>query len=190
MTLLQTAGVFVLAKIEDNIKNGIDYDGNKFSYSGKPFYRPYDAKLYLKLKRNPSLAKIVTNKNGKLGFIINGYKAYKQFMHPQSATNFLTVKGEMLRDMKILNSGSSSANGGINSGSSSGSSGEVIIGFSDPAQSQKAYWFNISGVGKSRKLWKFLGITDAQKAELNDKLGLQYKTLVEALLNKTITNIN
>jgi hypothetical protein len=168
--LLEIAGVRVLGFINENIRKGEDFEGKKYAYSEKSFYRPYDEKIYKKIKRNPSLFQIVTNKNGKLGFIIKGYKRYKEFMNPTAKSNFLMDKGEMLRNMNVI----------------SVSDTEAIIGFSDPKQGKKAFWFNVSGVGKSRKLWKFLGINDKQKKELYEFLGVEFKTFAVDELGKII----
>jgi len=168
--LLEIAGVRLLGFIEENIRKGEDYEGKKYAYSQKSFYRPYDRKLHQKLKKHPSLFDIITNKNGKLGFIIHGYKRYKEVMNPTAKNSFLTGRGEMLRDMKVTNV----------------SDTEVVIGFSDPEQGKKAFWFNVSGVGKSRRLWKFLGINDKQKKELYEVLGVEFKTFVVDELGKII----
>lgn len=172
--LLNTAGSFVLASIEENLRKGIDYEGKKFSYSEESFFRPYDARLHTRLKKSPDLFDIVRSKRtGKLGFIIHGYKKFKQFMNPQAAGDYLTWRGEMLRDMKILHT----------------SDNEAVIGFSDPEQAQKAFWFNISGVGRSRKLWKFLGITARQQERLVDLLGEEYQKIVIEELGRIIQKI-
>ncbi|MHB2150577.1 hypothetical protein ACX8XP_16105 [Calditrichota bacterium LG25] len=49
---------------------------------------------------------------------------------------------------------------------------QVIIGFTDPIQAQKAFWLNISGVGRSRKLWKLLGLRKEQWEQLKNRYGL------------------
>ncbi|HPN37192.1 MAG TPA: hypothetical protein PL041_02230 [Melioribacteraceae bacterium] len=172
--LLEIAGVRLLGFINENIRKGEDYEGKKYAYSEKSFYRPYDEKIYKKIKRNPSLFKIVTNKSGELGFIIHGYKRYKEFMNPAAKNSFLTGRGEMLRNMNITNVTDT----------------EVVIGFTDPEQGKKAFWFNVSGVGKSRKLWKFLGINDKQKKELYELLGVEFKTFVVDELGKIIDTAN
>jgi hypothetical protein len=39
--LMEKIGVEALAFIEENIRRGFDYEGNKFSYSTRPFFRPW-----------------------------------------------------------------------------------------------------------------------------------------------------
>jgi len=169
--LLDVAGVYVLGQIEENIRKGIDYDGNRFAYSERPFFRPFDEALYKKLKKNPALASIVHSKRtGTFGFLIQGYKKFKQYVYPGAADKFLTVKGKMLRDMKVVSVTDSAA----------------FIGFNDPEQAQKAFWLNVSGAGRGRKLWKFLGITPAQQKILADKLGGEYKDIVIKDLGEVI----
>ncbi len=168
--LLEVAGVMTLGYIEENIQKGIDYNGQKYKYSENDFYRPFDPKIYNKLKKHPGLADIVQNKKGKLGLIIHGYKQYKQVMNPQAQDDFLTDRGEMLRNMQVL----------------SVSESQAVIGWTEDKQAQKAFWFNVSGVGKSRKLWKFLGITKTQKDKLSKVLGAGYKAVIVSSINETI----
>ena len=44
--------------------------------------------------------------------------------------------------------------------------GNAVIYFADAESAQKAMWFNISGIGKTRKLWKFFGLTDESQKKL------------------------
>ncbi len=172
--LLDIAGVTVLSMVNKNIREGIDYEGNKLHYSEKPFYRPYNQRLWSQLKKSPGLADIVTTKEGKLGFIIHGYKAYKQFMNPEAFGNFLTWRGTMLRSMRVLKT----------------SETEAVIGFGSSKEAEKAFWFNVSGVGRSRKLWKFLGITNTQKQELTQNLSQEFYKITVEELGKVIAEIN
>jgi hypothetical protein len=155
--LLQIAGIRVIALIEENIKKGVGYDGTKFAYSDKPFYRPYDHNLLKKLGGKNGLGKyynVVTSKTGKLGMIIlGGYKEYKRKVYPSAFNHFLTVSGKMLRSMNLKVNDS-----------------EAIISFTGEDNINKAFWLNVSGAGRSRKLWKFLGISNNQLKELSKDL--------------------
>jgi hypothetical protein len=82
--------------------------------------------------------------------IVMGYKAYKEAVAPYSKDKFLTLSGKMLRNLNVLTAADNS----------------VIVGFSDPELAQRAYWLNVSGAGRGRKLWKFLGIRKQQEVEL------------------------
>lgn len=122
----------------------------------------------------PELAQVVASKStGKLGFIIQGYGKFKQYIKPASANNFLTWDGSMLGAMKII----------------SFSDTQAVIGWSEGKLAQKAFWFNQSGVGKSRKLWKFLGITNQQKLKLIKILGAEYRKIAIKEMGKIIAGI-
>ncbi len=144
--LMRTVGNRVLEMIEDNIQAGVDIDGKKFAYSTKTFYRPYNEKLHKKLTKSQQgkLYSIITGKSGKLGMLIHGYKQYKEHFAP--GAGFLEWTGALLRDMSIIKLDSN----------------KVIIGFTDPELAQRAFWLNKSGVGRSRKLWKFFGLRREQ----------------------------
>ena len=173
--LLTDIGVAALAMIEQNIARGIDVEGRKFSYSEKPFYRPYDPQIIQKLGGKSGKGKfyqIVKSRSaGKLGMIVlGGYKQYKKKVNPQAANDFLTFSGKMLRNLKIIKA----------------ENNQVIIGFTDPVQAQKAFWLNISGAGRSRKLWKFLGLRKEQWEQLKKQYGLQITTEMNKLLIENI----
>ena len=172
--LFQIAGVRVLAFIEENIKKGIDYEGKPFQYSTNPYYIPFDDKIYRKLggkNGNGKFYQVVHSKRtGLLGMIIlGGYKAYKEKVYPSAAKNFLTVTGKMLRSMNVKATDT-----------------EAIISFTGEENQKKAFWLNISGAGRSRKLWKFLGITEEQKKKLIDELNEPAKEIYIAKLGEII----
>jgi len=172
--LFQIAGVKVLAFIEENIKKGIDYEGNAFQYSTNPYYIPFNDAIYKKLggkNGNGKLFQMVYSKRtGLLGMIIlGGYKAYKEKVHPSAAKSYLTVTGKMLRSMDVK-----------------ATDNEAIISFTGEEEQQKAFWFNVSGVGRSRKLWKFLGITEMQKKQLTEELTESAREIVVAKLGEII----
>ncbi len=174
--LLTDIGVTVLAMIEQNIAQGVDVEGNKFTYSEKPFYRPYNPQIIRKLGGKSGKGKfyeIVKSKStGKLGMIIlGGYKQYKQKVNPEASGDFLTWSGQMLRNLKIIKA----------------ENNQVIIGFTDPVQAQKAFWLNVSGAGRGRKLWKFLGLRKEQWEQIKKQYGLQITAEMSKLF---IENIN
>lgn len=170
--LLSIAGVKALAYIETNIKSGTDYQGKSFRYSQKPFYRPYDKRIVQKLGGKNGAGKlydIITNKDGKLGMIIlGGYDSLKKNLYPQSYDHFLTQTGKMLRSMSVIKVDDTTA----------------IIGFSDAESSQKAFWLNVSGAGRSRKLWQFLGISKSQEKELAESLKAKFYAIAVEELGK------
>lgn len=168
--LLKSIGNNTLSFILDNIKKGLSYEGEKFQYSEKDFYIPFSQKVYKAYKKDSSFARFVTTSSGKKGFIVFGYKKFKEKLYPASANNYLTASGKMLRDLNLLRT----------------TDNEIIIGFTDSRNSQLAHWFNVSGVGKSRKLWKFLGITEKQI----DELTIKYQSFIkEEIVKNYITKM-
>ena len=148
--LLDEIAIAALSMIEDNIHKGIDMDGKSYSYSEKPFYHPYSKTIRSKLGGKAGQGKfyeIIKGKNGKLGMIIlGGYKQYKQKINPTAANDYLTFSGKMLRNLNVIEA----------------KGNRIVIGFTDPKQAKKAFWLNVSGAGRSRKLWKFLGLRKSQ----------------------------
>jgi len=142
--------------INDNVSKGVSYDGNKFEYSTNTYARPYDSKLVQKMggvQAEGKLYDIATSKStGKLTLLIHGYKDFKAKVYPDVANDFLTVSGKMLRNLSVVNVSKQKQ--------------EFVIGFTDPEQELKAFWLQVSGVGRSRRLWKFLGLSNAQQKEL------------------------
>jgi len=170
--LLKNIGNDVIAGIMDNINKGVDVDGNNFAYSEKNYYRPFDKSIYSKLRKDQSFGKVITGSGGKLGFIIFGYKKFKEVFNPSAKNDFLNWSGKMLRDINIL----------------SNSENKIIIGFTDPNNAKKAYWFNAAGVSKSRKLWKFLGLRQQQIDDIKFKYEKDITNEVAAELLKQLLN--
>lgn len=159
--ILNKAGVLAIGMIEDKVIKGVDVEGKKYKYSTSPFYMPFNGKLYAKggrSKGNGKLYQIITNKKtGKLGMIVlGGYASIKGKIYEGTENNFLTATGSMLRDMKVI--------------PRAGDANSVVIGFTTPENAQKAFWLNISGVGKRRKLWKFFGLSKDEENVLIQKL--------------------
>jgi hypothetical protein len=158
---LNVAGVTALAMITDKVRRGVDVNGTSYRYSDKPFYMPFNKKIYSRLGGKSGEGRLFNVVHSKrtdtLGMIIlGGYAAFKQNVYPDTANDFLTVTGKMLRNLKIIAYGI----GGDS----------VLLGWNDPVQAQKAFWLNVSGAGKGRKLWKFFGLSTAEQQQLADKL--------------------
>jgi len=47
----------------------------------------------------------------------------------------------------------------------------VSVGFDDPVQEQKALWLSVTGAGRSRRPWRFMGLQAAQEVELAEYVG-------------------
>ncbi len=153
MKLIEKIGFYGIELIEEQIEKGIDIDGKPYHYSTRPFKMPVSNKLvgFKKLQKEGRLKVYTSNKTGKLWQVVmGGYRDWRILNKREPDKDFLQWSGAMLRSLS----------------SRAESDTRSVIYFISPEQSQKAYWFNISGVGKSRKLWKFLGWTEANKKRL------------------------
>lgn len=74
----------------------------------------------------------------------------KEKINPTAKNDFLVSRGTMLSNMKVIETTDSN----------------VTIGWTDSKDAQKAFWLNVSGAGRSRKLWKFLRLRKEQIDEL------------------------
>jgi hypothetical protein len=54
----------------------------------------------------------------------------------------------------------------------------ITVGWSDATLAQRAFWLNVSGAGKSRHLWKFLGLSQAQQEALAARYAPQITTQI------------
>lgn len=145
MKLTDIIGYKIIEFINDQIKQGYDIDGKKYSYSTNPFWMPYSKKVVQKFgkKQQGKLYKI-TNRGGKLGLIIlGGYKSYREKFNRATDSDFLQFTGNLLSSIDIINSDGNS----------------VEVGFNNKKAMELAYYMNVSGVGRSRKLWKFFGLS-------------------------------
>lgn len=142
-----------LAFIYEQINQGIDIDGNRYKYSDKPFSLPYRKNIIAKFgkRQEGSLYQIFTGSNGRKSILIlGGYRVYKEKM--AKSMDFLTWSGEMLAAMTVIEPNKDTAK----------------IVFNNKEALIKAYYLNVLGVGKSRKLWKFFGLTKENTQKLNE----------------------
>lgn len=181
--LLSALASRTIAYINDNIREGVDYEGKSYEYSKNPFWRPYDESVVKAFgKANEGkLFEITRSKahEGKLGMIIlGGYDAYKKEVYPESYKDFLTQTGAMLRNLQMISSNENGLNGGLS----------CTLGFTDPKQAQKAAWLDEIGVGKSKRLWRFLGISNRQKQSLAKYAGdrIEEMGLIGEMINAVI----
>lgn len=173
--LLKRLGVNALTMIEENIAAGVDIDGKAYQYSTKPFFMPWSQSLQRKLGGKKGEGTYyeyaVSKKTGAFGMLIlGGYKAFKEKTKPDVANDFLTYTGKMLRGMKVLRRENDS----------------VTIGWSDPRLAQIAFYLNVSGAGKSRKLWKFLGLRLQQQDALAKMMAPQ---IMDEVTKQFINNL-
>lgn len=162
-------GFYIIELINKQIIDGVDVDGKKYAYSTKPFARPVGGS---KLKRIASLEKEgklhrFRTKEGKLWMVVTGgYRSLREMQGRDPDGDFLQSTGQMLRSMVPSVQGE-----------------DVVVKFSDARSARLAFYFTVSGVGKSRKLWKFLGLTDASRQQLIEEFGA-------ALTQEAINSIN
>lgn len=157
--------------INEQVNEGIDIDGNKYKYSEKPYWRPYSKKIADKLggkNGEGKLYNIVAGKTkGKLGMIIlGGYKAYRSAFGRDTEGDFLQFTGNMLAALDVISSDGK----------------EVEIGFNDKKAADIAFWLNVSGAGRSRKLWKFMGLTAENQGKLADLSGIATNQDIEDMI--------
>jgi hypothetical protein len=158
--LLKRIGDDALAMITEQIGSGVDYEGGSYAYSTKPFWRPWAPDVVRKLGGKAGEGTFYhtffSHNTGAAGLLIlGGYKAYKEKMNPTAASKYLTWSGKMLRNMKPFAPADDS----------------ITIGWTDPVIAQRAFWLNVSGAGRSRKLWKFLGLSAKHQEDLVNKYG-------------------
>lgn len=136
----------------DQIKQGVDQDGKKYKYSTKPFVRPAGGLRTTKAQQASGDVRFFTaKKSGNMWvYIKGGYKAYREMKGRSGDDDFLQFSGRMLQSMATRVTGNDSA--------------EVY--FVDQQAAKQAFWLTVGGAGKSRSLWKFMGLTRANEEKL------------------------
>lgn len=157
--LAKQIGYKALELINEQVEQGIDIDGKKYSYSTKPFFMPYSRKAVQKMgKENKGkLYNIVKSKGRKGLIILGGYRLWREVNDRNPDGDFLQWTGNMLASMDVINATDEFAE----------------LGFRDKKSAKIAYYLNVTGAGKGRKLWKFFGLTKENQeklAEMGDKL--------------------
>lgn len=144
--------------INEQIAEGKDIEGNSYRYSDKPFFMPYNKKLAAKFGKK-SGAFAVVKRGESLGMIIKGgYLSIRKIKGREENGDFLQDTGAMLKSLGVIKSDTASA----------------TIGFRDSLQASKAFWLSYSGAGKSRKAWKFFGLSQENEKRLADYGGNQF----------------
>jgi hypothetical protein len=156
MDVMKAVGARALAMIEENVRRGVGYDGRQFLYSMKPFARPIPkgfTKKRLKELEAAERIKRFRTKEGKLWMVVmHGYRDYRQMIGADPNGDFLQLTGAMMRNLNVIDSDVDT----------------VRLGFDDPVQARKALYLSVTGAGKSRRLWRFMGITQKQQNELTE----------------------
>lgn len=170
MYLSERIALRAIELINQQIADGIDIDGKKYKYSEKPFAMPYSSKVVKAFgKDGKGKYYNVTSKNGKRWLIITkGYKSYREAFNREVDKDFLQWSGNMLAAIDVINYDTYSAE----------------IGFRNKKAAQIAYYLNVSGAGRGRKLWKFFGLTKEnidKLMKLENISELEINTLIDSL---------
>jgi hypothetical protein len=153
MNPLYAIGQHAIALIRKQAEQGVDIDGKRYEYSTKPYAMPLQPRLR-KFSKTDRLGIFKTN-SGKLWAVVRGgYRDYRAMAGRATDSDFLDFSGAMLRSIDTLRTEKTTTGE------------QIVIGFRDVEQARKAFWLNVSGAGKSRKLWKFLGLTPQNQEAL------------------------
>jgi len=155
-------GFFALQLLQEQIKQGIDENGKPYKYSTRPFARPFTNKIKNQRQlKNDGKISVTTTKSGKRWMVITGgYRSYRELIGRNPDGDFLQDSGAMLQSLTVKKR----------------SATDAVITFSDAKSAQKAFWLSVSGAGKSRSLWKFMGLTAANKKRLEEFAAQQVTT--------------
>jgi len=132
-------------------------------YSTKPFAMPVGGLTKMLQNRIIATAKggrgrapdpnfqLFTSKSGHIWVVVKqGYKKIRELAGKQSDHVTMTWTGRMMRNMGIVNIDHSRAE----------------IGFTSGEEEQKAVWHNLLGAGKSRRIHKFMYLTEREIEDL------------------------
>ncbi len=167
--LLAKLGNKTLFIIRRRTKQGMFLPGssdNAGNYSEKPFAMPLTAlnqtnqgtirraagtdsnrsKVY-----DPENFQIFTAKSKALWVLVKGgYSKLRSLLGKQNDKVTMTWSGSYLRDLGVIRTGSNSA----------------TLGWKSSENQKLAYWHNIAGAGKSKRIHKILGLTKQEEKEL------------------------
>lgn len=161
--LLLRIGQHTILIIKKRIADGIFEDGSTAGskYSTTPFAMPLGAVQKKSVMTNilkgksPDDTELFRTKAGKLWVIIkHGYEwLRKQSGKPSTQVDFRWT-GELMRSMTVVKSDVTS--------------GEIEIGHTGTRNENIALWWNKEGAGRSRKLRKWLYITDDELKSMSE----------------------
>lgn len=157
--ILQYASQRAIELIKEQIAEGIDIEGKPYRYSTRPFARPVSGipgwgKIKNSLLKSKEI-KLFRTKEGKLWVRVEGgYRRFREFTGRKPDGDFLQYSGKMLAALS----------------SSPKSPNKIILGFSTARASEIAFYLNVSGAGRSRRLWRFLGLTKENEQRLADEI--------------------
>ena len=154
MKNIEKIGFMALSLIQEQIEQGIDQNEQRYEYSTKTFARPFTSRV----KNQKALIKaqklgIITTKSGKRWMLIKGgYKAFRTMIGRNPEGDYLQDTGAMLQALSVKRK----------------SDTDAVIYFTSAKAAQKAFWLSQSGAGRSRKTWKFMGLTERNRKRLEE----------------------
>lgn len=167
--------------INEQIREGKDADGKSYAYSEKPFVMPSGAarlKKQASLEKEGKIARFTTKQGSLWILVFGGYKSLREMRGQNSDGDFLQDTGAMLRSMSAEET----------------SATEARVVFSDPKSAQKAFWLSVSGAGRSRKLWKFFGLSKENRQKLEEfaaeELGTGSSGVTDRIINTLTAGIS
>jgi len=150
--IMQRIALRTVELLNDQLRQGIDSDGKRYSYSTKPFVRPLGRlRNYKQLAKRGEISLFTAKRSGNLWiYVKGGYRAYRAMTGRDPDGDFLTYSGRMLQAMggRALND----------------KNAQVFL--ADPQAARQVFWLNFSGAGKSRKVWKFFNLTKENEEKL------------------------
>lgn len=152
---LRKVGLKIIEIIDRRTGQGIDADGNPFApYSEKPFAMPLGGiTARARTALGEKLHEFTTSQGALWAVIEGGYKAFKAAAFPQDSGSVnLTQTGRMLSGLTVVGTDPST--------------NTVSIGFTNSEDALKAWYHNKAGAGKSKTIRKFMGLTEAEEAEV------------------------
>lgn len=158
-TLLAKFAPIALRMITEQIEQGIDIEGKRYRYSTKPFAAPAGSLLKfarLALARNRELRYFRASSGGLWVVVTGGYASYRRAARRLITGDYLTFSGKLLSSMVYQYDDQ-----------------RITIKFSTPQQAAIAYYLNVSGAGKGRRLWRFLGLTRRNLERLADMMSAE-----------------
>lgn len=167
--VLKSAALQAVAFILENTYSGKDKDNKPFvAYGTKTFAMPLAAfysitgKIHRKnLNAEGDLTIFTSKKSGKRWIAIEGgYKNFKEkWSHKKAQTVNLSFSGQMLKELQVLEVGSSFA----------------YIGFKSKQMAERASFHVLQGAGKRKVIRNFLGLPPVQQEKIAEFISKNIK---------------
>lgn len=164
-SLMLKIGQHSIVIIKKRVADGIFLEGSSdgaSQYSTKPFAMPTGAikprSLMLSILKGKKAddVQLFQTKTGKLWALIkNGYRWLREQAGKPSAKVDMRWTSEMMRSLMVL--------------SADVETGEIVIGHKGKQNEDLAYWHNVAGAGRSKKIRKWLALTEDELTKIGNK---------------------